>query len=222
MATPLRNRLLVEGIKDLRVIPEIVEKLTGKPWGEWNERHLWPAEIVEAGGDSKLLQVSYISHQLKTSGVVNVGVIADADFGAAARWIEVRNLLAKVLPSLPAAIPAEGLIHEYDEDGPRKFGVWIMPDNQAKGMLETFLASCVPDQSQGLWPFVVKHCDEAKLQHLALYKDVHRDKATIHAWLALQNEPGSQLHDAIKFEQLKPGSPIAALFLAWFRKLFVV
>ena len=48
----------------------------------------------------------------------------------------------------------------------------------------------------------------------------HRDKALIHTWLAWQDEPGRQLHDAVKHAMLDPTLPYAAPFLAWFKELY--
>jgi hypothetical protein len=47
-----------------------------------------------------------------------------------------------------------------------------------------------------------------------------RDKAKIYSWLAWQEEPGKQLHEAVKHRVLEPTSPQAAPFVDWFRLLF--
>ena len=89
-------------------------------------------------------------------------------------------------------------------------------------MLETFLALFIGDTTSGLWDFVKTHCKEAKAQQNAPYHAVHQDKALIHAWLALQEPPGQQLHSAIIQNILKPDSPQAEPFVKWFRKLYNV
>ena len=58
--------------------------------------------------------------------------------------------------------------------------------------------------------------------HQAPYSDAHLDKALIHAWLALQDPPGQQLHSAIIQNILKPNVPHAEPFGKWFRKLYLV
>lgn len=124
------------------------------------------------------------------------------------------------MPAIPVDLPPDGLVMENDEG--LRFGVWLMPNCSSKGMLETFLALFIDDQATGLWPFVQAHCKEAKENHQAPYRDAHLDKALIHAWLALQDPPGQQLHSAIIQNILKPNSPQGEPFVNWFRKLYVV
>lgn len=97
-----------------------------------------------------------------------------------------------------------------------------MPDNVSVGMIETFLGLFVKDPSLGLWPFIDAHCRDAKRLHNAPYKDAHLDKALIHAWLAIQDPPGCQLHVAVLAKALEPTSPLADPFVKWFRALFLV
>jgi len=47
---------------------------------------------------------------------------------------------------LPNTLPETGLIHLTDTQ--IKFGIWMMPDNKMRGMLETFLAYMIPDENQ--------------------------------------------------------------------------
>lgn len=217
MARSNPNWLLVEGIDEKWVLPQLIEKL-GVVWGEANESHKWPAQIKVYDGVEKLLAPDEIGTVAKGGGVKRIGVIVDADTDAQARWEWVRREASKAFPSIPETLSTDGIIC-VNEDGV-KFGVWVMPDNRATGMLETFLGLCVPDRTQGLWPFVEKHCDDARTVHSAPYKSVHRDKALIHSWLALQNPPGQQMHSAIIQKILVPSSPHAAVFLSWFCKLF--
>ncbi len=52
----------------------------------------------------------------------------------------------------------------------------MMPDNQSREMLETFLAYLVPDNN--LWQYTQNKVIEAKKQG-ATYRDYHLDKANI-------------------------------------------
>ena len=56
----------------------------------------------------------------------------------------------------------------------------------------------------------------------ASFKDVHRRKAEIHTWLAWQDEPGKQLHEAVHHRVLDPEKPESRPFVGWFRRLFRV
>jgi hypothetical protein len=217
--SPHPRQLLVEGKDEQRAIPHLIEAC-GITWGEANERDRWPAEVVEFDGIENLLKPGVIEAQLKSPGLTALGILLDANSDPRGRWARVRARAEKAFPGLPAELPPDGLVTQ-NADGLR-FGTWLMPDCSSPGMLETFLAYFVHDPTAGLWPFVVAHCADAKTIHAAPYSDAHRDKALIHAWLALQDPPGQPLHAAIVQNILRPTSPHADRFIRWFRDLFQV
>jgi hypothetical protein len=190
------------------------------PWGEHNEPEKWPAEIVDFVGVDPMLKPGVIEAELKSPGLKALGVLVDANTDPVGRWNCIRARAIAAMPAIPVDLPPDGLVMENDEG--LRFGVWLMPNCSSKGMLETFLALFIDDQATGLWPFVQAHCKEAKENHQAPYRDAHLDKALIHAWLALQDPPGQQLHSAIIQNILKPNSPQGEPFVNWFRKLYVV
>jgi hypothetical protein len=207
--------LLVEGDEDKRVIPYLMEA-NGVRWGERKDPK---AVYIEAyGGVEKLLEPAQIETQLKASGLEALGVLIDADEDPVSRWQAVRHRALKRFPGLPPDLPATGLVHA--EDGLR-FGVWIMPDNQRRGMLETFLTFLRPADNPALNAHALEACRAAKTL-AAPYKDAHADKAHLHTWLAFQDPPGRQLHQAVLERLLDPSSPHAAPFLAWFKALFAL
>ena len=218
MPKPHTRLLLVEGREDQRVIPQFMEKFI--PWGEHDEQDKWPAQIREFGGVEQLLEPGLIETALKSPGLKALGVMIDANTDPVGRWNSIRARANGAMPTIPADLPPEGLVMENDEG--LRFGVWLMPNCSSKGMLETFLALFIDDQSIGLWEFVKGHCEEAKTKHQAPYRAAHLDKARIHAWMALQDPPGEQLHIAIIQNILKPDSPHAEPFVKWFRKLYMV
>jgi hypothetical protein len=146
-----------------------------------------------------------------------LGIILDADDEPADRWQSMRNCLLDRYPDIPEELPATGLIHP----GEITVGVWMMPDNQQRGMLETFLEFLLPDNSEELWNLASQTCEQAAANGAA-FKKAHTDKARIHTWLAWQNPPGRQLHNAITERILSPTSPQAAVFMQWFKDLFEV
>ena len=105
-------------------------------------------------------------------------------------------------------------------DGPR-FGVWIMPDNRFHGMLEDLLIRLIPEES-GLLYGLARNCVVEAARNGASFKDVHQTKAEIHTWLAWQDEPGAQLHEAVKHRVLDARKPESRPFVDWFRRLFCV
>lgn len=218
--------LLVEGADDQRLVPWLVERGCGLEW----ERDGRPLVVIEGtGGAQAMLENGLIAAELLDSGRDAVGVLLDADVDPRARWRAIRaRLLADVAELDPTRIPEDppprGLIVEVDADGPRgprRLGVWMMPDNQAKGMLETLVRTLVADTDAELHGLAERSCDEATQLH-APFRPTHRDKAIVHTWLAWQDPPGRQLHDAVKLKILDPGLPPAQPFIEWFRALFEV
>ncbi len=208
------KKLLVEGEEDKRVIPQLIEA-NGIRWGE--NRDTWIVEIDQCEGFENMVKQGLIETELKASGLKALGIIADANENAKQRWSSLRNRCLGSFPELPDDVPAAGLIQE-SESG-LKLGVWLMPDNQSHGMMETFLTYLVPDDSNPVLKYAESARDEARALG-APYKDVHADKAKIHTWLAWQDPPGRPLHNAVMERLLDPCSPHAAAFVRWFRSLF--
>lgn len=206
------KKLIVEGNQDKRVIPELIEA-NGIPWGDTKDKAV---VFIESYGSDQFIDADVISTELKASGLTALGLIVDADDDLVSRWTSVRNACLKSIPNIPPQIPQTGLIISTNGI---KFGVWIMPDNLMRGMLETFLAYMIPDESEPLWKYAQEVVAEAKNRG-ALFIDPHIDKAHIYTWLAWQAPPGQQLHDAIKQRILNPLHPNAQTFVNWFKTLY--
>ncbi len=206
--------LLVEGDTDKRIIPELIEA-NGITWGEAPET--WVANIKPCNGFENLVKPGLIETELKATGLQALGIIADANQHAAARWASLRTRLLGQFPDLPDKLPAEGLIEK--NEGGQKVGVWLMPDNRSRGMMETFLTYLVPDDGNPLLEYAQHARDEAQVRG-APFKDTHADKATIHTWLAWQDPPGRQLHNAVTERILDPHHAYGEAFVTWFRSLF--
>ncbi|NJN74008.1 MAG: hypothetical protein HC799_14945 [Limnothrix sp. RL_2_0] len=217
MAKDNPNRLLVEGAEDLRTIPELVEA-NGLNWGTKKE----PLVFIEnMDGYENIANANEISTQFKSSNLQALGIIVDADEDLNQRWQSLRDACLPSVPNLPETIPDTGLIHTISrKPHDIRFGVWIMPDNQQRGMLETFLAYLIPEEGDRLWDYAQKATHEAKKSFGATYKDSHTDKANLYTWLAWQEPPGRQLHDAIKQKILAPNHPKSQDFMNWFRELY--
>ena len=210
------KRLLVEGEEDKRVIPQLIEA-NGINWG--NNKSEWIVDIKQCDGVENLLDQSLINTELKASNLEILGIIVDADEYPANRWESIRNILITKFPDIPDKLPTTGLIHKAPDS--IKIGIWMMPDNQERGMLETFLKFLLPDNTNNLWELSEDICQQASKLG-APFKDLHKDKAKIHTWLAWQNPPGRQLHNAVMERILSPTSPYAANFVNWFQELFEI
>lgn len=212
------KRLLVEGQDDLRVIPELIEK-NGIYWGAKKEEAI--ISIQECGGYENITY-DLIYTELQTGRCTHLGLMVDADDNASLRWQSIRNACLQIesISHLPEQIPETGLIINISNGTEFiKFGVWMMPDNQNRGMLETFLAYMIKDESDPLWQYAQEVVTEAKTKG-AKFIDEHIDKAYIYSWLAWQKPPGRQLHNAIQEEILNPQHPKAQIFVKWFKDLY--
>ena len=88
-------------------------------------------------------------------------------------------------------------------------------------MLEDFLIRLIPESSRGLYE-LAEQCVAEAARSGDPFKDVHKAKAEIHTWLAWQDEPGRQLHQAGHHRVLDPERPESQPFVHWFRHLFDV
>lgn len=213
----LRNRLLVEGATEKRAIPYLMEH-RGVNWFDQDGSHV--VSITEYGGFENMMAPGEIETALKSSGLESLGVIFDADglHGETFRLPSVLKRCRDIGCAPPEALSSDGFVTTLPSG--IRFGIWMMPNNKDCGMLETFLQSLVPDQDSPLY----RHAKESTQRASDLgapYKPVHIDKAMIHTWLAWQDAPGYQLHDAVKFKVLDPGSDQALPFERWFRSMFL-
>jgi hypothetical protein len=205
--------LLVEGKQDVRVIPELIEA-NGVNWGTRKNPVVY---IRDYDGYQNLVNPDVIATELQASGLSVLGIMIDADDNPSERWQSVRSASLKSIPNLPEILPEGGLIHTAPNG--IKFGIWMMPDNKMRGMLETFFAYTLPIGNEALWPFAQEVTQKAKSKG-AVFTDPHLDKANIYTWLAWQNPPGRQLHQAIMERILNPNHPNAQKFVTWFRTLY--
>jgi hypothetical protein len=209
------KKLLVEGDEDLRTIPYLIEE-NGIGWGKKGSEIV---NIISADGIEKLIEIDFINTHIKEPNLTIIGIMIDADESAPKRWSQLRNTCSNFYDNLPEILPENGLIHQ-EPDKP-KLGVWLMPDNKLCGMLETFLTYLIRNEDNPILTHAKASRDIAKKLG-AKYKDAHSDKAAIHTWLAWQDPPGRQLHNAVMEQILNPSSDRAQVFVKWFRDLFEI
>lgn len=211
---PIRDDkiLIVEGTKDRLVIPEFIE-LSGISW----PRNKPPVDIRETGGIEEIS--STINNILKSEPWTNVGVMVDADQNASNNWNKIRQECNNHFPGIPVQIPTSG--HWHGTSGGKKLGIWIMPGGNDPGMLEDFLVGCMAHSqtNDSLWLFAQTATLDAQ-KHNHTYKDRHKTKAQVHCWLAWQDEPGNQLHIAVKQQRFIPAHGRGPEFVQWFRDVF--
>lgn len=206
-------KLLVEGDDEKRVIPYFMDEHA--VWGDRKEE--WAVRIEQFDGVEKFLKPGVIEAELKESGLQAVGLIVDADDSFDSRWARIRERCRNISDAFPEDLPPDGLIY-VTPDGLR-IGVWIMPDNHSRGMLETFLGYLMTPDRLTLWEFACKCCEESN-SYGSPRTDSHRDKANIHTYLAWLDPPGRQMHVAVLARALDARSPLCNRFVSWFMNLF--
>jgi len=104
-------------------------------------------------------------------------------------------------------------------DTPR-IGVWLMPNNRDRGMLETFLQGLIPESRSDLLDHARESTDTAKKKHQAPFLPVHRDKAVVHTFLAWMNRPRRPFGQSFQNGSFDATTNLARLFVDWMKTLF--
>jgi hypothetical protein len=211
-----QNKLLVEGKEEVFLISELAEKRLGIEWGN-HVRKEPPVNIHDCGGVERLLDSASLSTHLKTPHLKALGVVVDANSDLSARWNQLRNRFLSSFPTIPANSDPAGTIVE-NESGIR-LGLWLMPDNKSPGMIEDLLQRLVSGGSDAVLNYASEVVVEAQRRGARL-KGAHTTKGVIHTFLAWQDPPGLQLHQAVMSAALDAQSPNAQPFFDWFVRLY--
>jgi hypothetical protein len=201
----LNKLLLVEGNDDQHVIWALCDKF--KLAETFN--------VIDCKGIENL--IDQIPVQLKKSAIDTLGIIIDADTDLISQWNRLRTILTQIGYKIPEDLPTNGLI--YNEEEYIKIGVWIMPNNNLNGMLEDFLSFLAPVDDK-LMPIIREHLNSIEEMQLNKYKNVHKSKALIHSWLAVQEAPGTPLGLSITKRYLTTDVEVCKLFIDWLKELF--
>ena len=164
-----------------------------------------------------------IPARLDTSDLERLAVVIDAnDKGPQARWDAIRQRLENEgYSGLPKSLDQAGTIIDFPSvrgRRPIRFGAWVMPDNQSKGMLENFVAKLIREDDEML-PLVGHFLDSIPQPR---FIREHRPKARIHTWLAVSERPGRPMGQAIKADaHLDANHPAVQPFVDWVQTALV-
>lgn len=201
--------LLVEGNDDVNVLKNICGR---RGVGRLDK-------IKPLGGVEQLLNSLPVHLKASEEGDI-VGIVIDADTNLSSRWQSLQNQLLSVgYQNVPVNPSPDGTILDSPTDTllPR-VGIWIMPDNQTRGILEDFLQFLVPKESRLI--------DHVKSSVMTIPQDERRfsilaePKAIIHTWLAWQEEPGKPLGTAITARYLDPDVAQVDVLVSWLNRLY--
>ncbi len=199
------QQLLVAGNDDIHVIWALCEKF--KVYQSF--------DVIDCKGISNIYE--QIPTRLKQSEIITIGIIIDADTNLASRWTSLSDILNAQGYRIPIDLPESGLILKQTEN--MDIGVWIMPNNNLNGMLEDFISFLVPNDDK-LFPIVNTNLNNIESEKLNKYLLIHKSKAIIHSWLALQEDPGTPMGLSITKKYLSTDEKNCFRFIDWINKLF--
>jgi len=204
--------LLVEGKDDKWAIINLLQPHIDAVWDEKNH----PIEIEDGQGD-KLFKKPIMSARFKDPNTNILGIVLDADENCLDKWKKIEHLCREHVQDIPKYLPQKGLVIPSKQG---RFGVWIMPDNQHPGMLETFLKYLVPKKYHCLLSYAEMASKRAKSRFGAQYGNTHYDKAVMHTWLAWMEPPGKPFGTALSSKILNWDAEMARPFLNWLIDLY--
>lgn len=204
-------QLYVEGPDDGHSIIHLM----GRRGFDWNdETHARPYVSMKGGIDPLLEGISIAVR----ASYDRVGFVVDADVSVVDRWAQIRDRLVTEGLVPPASPDPAGTIIPGTKAN-RRVGVWLMPDNQNPGTLESFLQQLVPGNDP-VWPYALEAAVEARERGGNCAVE-HELKSRIHTWLAWQEQPGMTFGVALRAAAFQSESTYANAFGAWFNRLFV-
>lgn len=198
--------LLVEGENDCHVILALCKKYQ-VPEG---------FGIYQCGSDSQALKrMNALIAGPNPPGII--GLVIDADNpNLSGRWKSIQRKLSHYGYIFPEA-PSRGGTVLASPNEETRLGFWLMPNNQDDGMLEDFCSEMIAANSLE----TIRECISlARRKNSATFKEAHYSKAIVHTFLALQDEPGRPLGQAITAQTLRPDTATTRDFLAWLNRLF--
>lgn len=199
--------LLVEGEDDQHVVEQLCKRC-GIPVN---------FRIRETKGYPKLRQA--IADEVKVSGRLVVGIVADADDDPRMRWQEIAAELSTSelseigVGTVPRSPNPTGTLIE----GKLRVGVWLMPNNRGAGELEDFVQGLIPSADR-VWPLAKKYIADIPPPDRR-FKRGKISKAEVYAWLAVREQP-HRMGAAIGAGDLDTNAARAIEFTQWLRVLF--
>jgi hypothetical protein len=198
--------LLVEGVNDCHVVMSLCAA------------HHVPETfgVYECGSDNQLLR-RLNALVLEPEGPKIIGVMLDADKpDVAGRWNSIVAKLGRHGFEFPEYPDATGTVIAKISELP-KLGIWLMPDNTNRGMLEDF---CLEMADAPAVLFAKETVETAVKRGMTTFKEAHQAKAVVHTFLAWHDEPGQPLGRAITAHALRPDTRTAHIFVEWLNRLF--
>lgn len=231
----LKKVLLVEGVDDAHVFRNLLYegnfhllKLISTNWLStinWSEEKIGVVYQNGKGASGREALLDNLEEGLEKGTILTLGVVVDKDEDRGI-WDAVINRITEKFPlntHLPPS-PIEGGLITIVHREPRpdlKLGIWLMPNNQDEGGLESFFAELIDDPL--LWPKAQETLDEVFVlgNNSFRFPSTHRKKAEVATWLAWQKKVNRRLGETIRSGRyLNLNHPSAQSFVDWVQRLF--
>ena len=133
--------------------------------------------------------------RLEQGDIENLAIIVDADQTGhnSGGFDETLKQIQQRLSPYQLTNTSNGLIFTHPQGG-FPIGVWIMPNNQDDGMIESWLAQCIHDNENSLFDKAKNNTPQ--LAENPKFAEHHRIKAEVATWLAWQKKPSIGLYSA--------------------------
>ena len=148
-----------------------------------------------------LQQLPRLVKLLETGQVSHIGILVDMDFTDKTdiKTQNLRQISERLNPlgfyQFPQQNDELGIYFEnLDYDNP--IGVWLMPNNQDEGYLETWIKMTMPTNEQNHFGQIENFIHSLGTSHFK-NPTTSLDKARIYTWLATQSKPTQDLSKAL-------------------------
>lgn len=239
------NLLLVEVPDDVHVVSQLLNKYGLTRLRNKNDKSIYPLKLFLQNEQVEIpFDIEPIADRGNVTGKFEsivefsnkppkrVGLILDFDapieLQANNRDLAVKNAILRLqskdscwnLPKNFSVLSTDGFIAEPANADTPKIGIWLMPNNQERGMLETFLLQIIPNERVNLLNYARQSTETAKQDYQAPYQSCHRDKAVVHTFLSWMDEPGKPFGISFQNGNFDTNTALARRFVEWLKKLF--
>lgn len=174
--------------------------------------------FYDSGGKDECMKA--FSVRLEASNAPEkIAIILDADENLLGKWDSIRTILKPYKVEVPKSPDEKGSIFSFDQGDGKviKLGVWIMPNNRINGMLEDL---CIQFANKDTIKLAEDYVGECKKKGLWNCTDSHLSKSILHAYLAVQDEPGKPIGLSIKNNNLKIQGEDVLNLMNWINNVF--
>lgn len=210
--------LFVEGFVDSNFVKSFVD-VHGIKWNEL-------VEISPAFGYKKAIK-KFCGALSNPSAYSHVGLIVDADEVCTDRYKLIQDTLNSTIsdPLVLPGLPNTGLIATYSG---MRYGIWIMPNCQGKGALESFLYNKISrpnsllDEVEAAINTLEEHAKRDIGLEEKIYYPNHKKKAIVHTYVSWKEPPDYSLGKALEEHFFDEETHEELDFLNWLRELYSI